>query len=232
MTPVAIALLQKGLVEQKIRLRIVRAWERRTPTTNTLVEAGFLATDRNGDAIHVQIQPMALDIHKHLIIEGSIYMLSNFRVTMPQITFVAVKSEIMLCETRLQQMVDEERFLADIIGKLLIITEEETIHAHRTDRIHKRRRLRILTLHNQVLDISINDKQLDQLNEEELLETVPRPVIIFAGMVVRKAVNGIQLISCFATRLYINPKTYEAAMVNSIYDDVIGPAQLIPADLF
>ncbi|OMO67952.1 Nucleic acid-binding protein [Corchorus olitorius] len=258
MTPVTIALLQKGFMEQRIRLKIVRAWERRASTTNAFLEAGFLATDKNGDAIHVQIQPMALDLHRHLIIEGSIYMLSNFKVTMPQVSFVAVKSSIMIwltrtsiinpimgdisiypehyfdfnSETKLHQMADEERFLADIIGKLLIITEEEKIHAHRTNRIHRRRRLRVLTLHNQVLDISINDKQLDQQNEEELLKIVPRPVIIFAGMVVRKAVNGIQLISCIATRLYINLPTNETAMVKSIYDHVLGPAQLIPADLF
>ncbi|OMO51269.1 hypothetical protein CCACVL1_29894 [Corchorus capsularis] len=163
-----------GLVEQRIRLRIVRAWERRSSTTNAVVEAGFLGTDSNGDAIHVQIQPRALHIHKHLIIEGSIYILSNFRVTMPQVRFVAVTTQMM-------------------------------IWLQRTSIINPIRG-----------DISIYPEHWFDLNSETRLDQMVDEERFLAGMVVRRSINGNHLISCYATRLYINLPTNETAMVNAL----------------
>ncbi|OMO72930.1 hypothetical protein CCACVL1_17514 [Corchorus capsularis] len=51
---------------------------------------GFVGTDNNGDAIHVQIPRRAVNIHRPFILEDSLYVLSGFRVTMPQIRFIAM----------------------------------------------------------------------------------------------------------------------------------------------
>ncbi|OMP08507.1 hypothetical protein COLO4_06408 [Corchorus olitorius] len=69
-----------------------------------------------------------------------------------------------------------------------------------------------------------------QINEAQLLTTVPRPVMIFAGVVAKTVENQISLISYSATRLYVNLHIQETVMVHAQYADVIGPIEMLPGD--
>ncbi|OMP11537.1 Nucleic acid-binding protein [Corchorus capsularis] len=51
----------------------------------------------------------------------------------------------------------------------------------------------------------------------------PKPVLIFAGMIVRTFNGGPYLMSCSASKIYVNLEIPEVALVKLMYEQMDGP---------
>ncbi|OMO72929.1 hypothetical protein CCACVL1_17513 [Corchorus capsularis] len=72
--------------------------------TATILGMRFLGIDSNGDAIHVQVDARSISAYRPLIIEGALYILSNFQVGTPRIQLIAMRSTLMIWLTRTSLM--------------------------------------------------------------------------------------------------------------------------------
>ncbi|OMO61845.1 Nucleic acid-binding protein [Corchorus capsularis] len=136
-----------------IKLRIARAWDITVPGSERIVGLAFVATDNQGNAIHVQTNESDAEIFRDLVFEGA--------------------------------------FEAQ-------------------------------------LTITLWDRSLDMINVPQLPSMNPKPVMIFAGMLVRIINGRPALTSSFATKLYVNLDIDETAMVQAIYEEMEGNVRLLP----
>ncbi|OMO77065.1 Nucleic acid-binding protein [Corchorus olitorius] len=234
-------------LNQSIRLRVTRMWNCVLPASGRIISLAFLGTD-------MEIGQRDVEHYRALLIEGALYLLSAFRVSRPNINMISVRSAHVIwltsrsvlhpinddlgpfprhsfafnCEHHLRQMANRNRFLADIIGFVLQMFEEIIVEVPGSNRMFRRRDFTILTLYNRDVTVRVWGETLDQIDPEVLLQIVPRPVLIFAGMLVRDGEVNPFLNSCFATQIYVNLPINETAMVAVIYEDIDGPIEMMP----
>ncbi|OMO67852.1 Nucleic acid-binding protein [Corchorus capsularis] len=242
--------LHPPAVNEAIKLRVARAWDCILLGSERIVGFAFVATDKQGNAIHVQANAEDAEIFKDLVIEGALYLIAAFRLTRANVTHVAVQRDLMMwltkrsvlrllpdnlspyprhffelyAEENFPRMANNNAFLVDV-GMVMTITQEISVEHPSEDRISRKR---VLTIGSLLTTITLWDKSLDMIDVPEMLSMKPKPVVLFAGMLVKAGHSDPALTSCCATKLYVNLDLDETAMVQAIYEEMEGNVRLLP----
>ncbi|OMP12153.1 Nucleic acid-binding protein [Corchorus capsularis] len=83
-----------------IKLRIARAWNITVPGSERIVGLAFVATDNQGNAIHVQTNESDAEIFRDMVFEGALYLIAAFRLTRANVSHVAIQSDLIMWLTR------------------------------------------------------------------------------------------------------------------------------------
>ncbi|OMO87888.1 Nucleic acid-binding protein [Corchorus capsularis] len=187
-----------------IKLRIARAWDITVPGSEKIVGLAFVATDNQGNAIHVQTNESDAEIFRDLVFEGALYLIAAFRLTRANVSHVAVQSDLIMWLTRrsvLRPIPDDYHLTQDTILSFML---KKISPKWQTTMVFWQ------------LTITLWDRSLDMINVPQLLSMNPKPVMIFAGMLVRIINGRPALTSSFATKLYVNLDIDETAMVQAM----------------
>ncbi|OMO74230.1 hypothetical protein COLO4_26647 [Corchorus olitorius] len=78
--------------------------------------------------------------------------------------------------------------------------------------------------------VCIYDEILDQIQEHLLLAMIPRPVLVLAGMLVKRIGQDAVITSCFATNIYVNLEIQQTMIMQQRNPNMSQAVQLIPAN--
>ncbi|OMP09052.1 Nucleic acid-binding protein [Corchorus olitorius] len=213
-------------LNQVIRLRITRIWDCIVPTSERVIGLAFLATDNQGQSIHVQIGQRDIEHFRALLIEGALYLLSGFRVSRPNINLIAVRSSQIIWLTSRSNLIPIDDYLGPyprhyfdfnyMIGMLMQIHGEIIDEIPGTNRMARRKDMTIFSLHNREITVRPWDDALQQIDVETLFQITLRPVLIFAGMLTKTGEHDPYLTSCCATKIFVNLHLNETAIVQAV----------------
>ncbi|OMP05880.1 Nucleic acid-binding protein [Corchorus olitorius] len=223
MEQLTITQLYPSRLRQTIRLRVAGFWDCIVPGTGSFQEISFIGTDCNGDGIHVQIPPTDAEKFRPVLVEGMVYDITGFRVGAPTANNIAAPTcyVLFLSKTTILQptavdittyprhffdftiekhlifLANRDKFLADTIQ----VTAVAAIHLP-GGTVSRRRDFFIMTIW--LMKITLGENTYSRLDIEALTTMNPKPVMIFAGMVVRTFNGGPYLMSCSASKIYVN----------------------------
>ncbi|OMP10722.1 Nucleic acid-binding protein [Corchorus olitorius] len=253
MEQLTIGQLYPSRLRQTIRLRVARFWDCIVPGTGSFQGIAFIGTDCNGDGIHVQIPPTDAENFRPVLVEGMVYDITGFRVGAPTANNIAAPTCYVLflsrttilqptavdiatyprhffdftIENHLIYLANRDKFLADTIGMLIQVTAVAAIHLP-GGTVSRRRDFFIMTMYNRFLKITLGENTYSRLDIEALTTMNPKPVMIFAGMVVRTFNGGPYLMSCSASKIYVNLDIPEVGLVRLMYQQMEGPIEIAP----
>ncbi|OMO78513.1 Nucleic acid-binding protein [Corchorus olitorius] len=183
----------------------------------------FIGTDCNGDGIHVQIPPTDAEKFRPVLVEGMVYDITGFRVGAPTANNIAAPT----CYNHLIYLANRDKFLADTIGMLIQVTAVAAIHLP-GGTVSRKRDFFIMTIYNMLMKITLGENTYSRLDIEALTTMNLEPMMIFAGMVVRTFNGGPYLMSCSASKIYVNLDIPEVGLVRLMYQQMEGPIEVAP----
>ncbi|OMO86956.1 Nucleic acid-binding protein [Corchorus olitorius] len=183
--------LYTSRLNQTIRLRVPRVWDCIIPSSGKCLGMAFVATNHSGNGIHVQIAERDMRIFKQLLMEGTLYDITGFRIGATTVRYIASPSE-----NHLPYLANKDKFLA-----------VAAIHLP-GGTISRKRDFYIMTLYNRRLKITIWESSYNTLDVEELIGSEEKPVVIFAGMIVKTFNGGHFLLLALLPR-YMSTLTFK-----------------------
>ncbi|OMO57041.1 Nucleic acid-binding protein [Corchorus capsularis] len=177
-----------------IKLRIARAWDITVPGSERIVGLAFVATDNQGNAIHVQTNESDAEIFRDLVFEGALYLIAAFRLTRANVSHVAVQSDLIMWLTRrsvLRPIPDDYHLTQDTILSFMlkkispkwqttmVFWQKFLLNTRPKKGFRGKGCLRIASMFEAQLTITLWDRSLDMINVPQLLSMNPKPVMNF-----------------------------------------------------
>ncbi|XP_039140380.1 replication factor A protein 1-like [Dioscorea cayenensis subsp. rotundata] len=196
--------------------RVTRIWDCYVPTSNKFLGIAFLATDSQGDAIHVQIRDFDCPKFQEKLIEGSVYKIAKFQVVRPNIRYLSTTREFAILFSSITQLAlipddptpypryhfefldrekmapqaNSDKYLIDAIGTLMSIGPIQNVQLTKYEKIVEKRDVILKEASGDELKITVWESTFPQLNANKLLQIRPNPVLLFVGTII-KTFQGI-----------------------------------------
>ncbi|CAL4993475.1 unnamed protein product [Urochloa decumbens] len=218
----------------KVKVRVIRLWDAINPNSKELISLDMILRDEQGTMIHGTIKKFQVNKFRPLIKEGSIYIITNFKVSMAA-DFRPIENDKMLSflhSTKIQEIQDPEfistieqsfnfasietlserngsrKYLSDVIGLASCIGHIE--EAQTCYGISKIRDI-FLRIEDERVKVRLWGEKVNLISEEST-----GCVVIITSTTVKK-MKEYSLSSTSATKIYIDLKIPQTTKIQKSY---------------